>query len=180
MFIPDGSGALVNMNNGRKNIPQQPYSAPVYGNYKERNATTVNGSDNEYLYASDRYMLPVFGTVKDDGHALMGVVKDNASVSYINVIVSGYESCYNKVYPSFLNRIVQDVARVTTQQPIDKELRDTSKNYSVKYYCLSGDDADYVGMAKRYRQYLIDEEGMVKSNDYREGALLLDMYAGVE
>ncbi len=181
MFIPEGSGAIVNMNNGRKNIPQQPYSAPVYGSYEERDyKSTVNGEDNEFYYTSDRYMLPVFGTVKNDGHALMGVIKDNASVSYVNVIVSGFESAYNKVYPSFLNKIVQDVAKVTSMQPVDKELRDTAKNYSVNYYCLSGEDADYVGMAKRYRQYLVEEQGMTKSNDYREGALVLDMYAGVE
>ncbi len=182
MFIPDGSGALVEMNNGRKNI-QQPYMAPVFGNYKERSVdknAENGGTYNEYYRSSDRFMLPVFGTVKEDGHALMGIIADNASVSYVNVVVSGYESVYNKVYPSFLNKIVSDVAKIGSKQPINKELRDTEKNYSVKYYCLSGEEADYVGMAKRYRQYLIEEQGMEKSNDYREGALVLDMYAGVE
>ncbi len=173
MFIPDGSGALIYMNNGRSNITQ-PYSAPVFGNYKESKSEDYNRK------ASDRYMLPVFGTVKDDGHALMGVVTDNASVSFVNAEVSGYETAYNKVYSSYLHKIIKGADKEGTAQPMSQELRDLEKNYKVKYYCLSGDDASYVGMAKRYREYLVEEKGMKKADDYREGALLLDMYAGVE
>ncbi len=172
LFIPDGSGALINMNNGKKNI-SQPYSAPVYGNYTDSQST-------EYSMAHDRFMLPVFGTVKNDGHALMGIIKDNAAVSYVNAEVSGYESAYNKVYPSYLHKIIKGSDKEGNAQPMSKELRDPAKNFSVKYYCLSGDEASYVGMAKRYRKYLIDEQGMKKSDDLREGALFLDMYAGVE
>lgn len=173
MFIPDGSGALIYMNNGRSNITQ-PYAAPVFGNYKESKSEDYNRK------ASDRYMLPVFGTVKDDGHALMGVVTENATVSFINAEVSGYETAYNKVYSSYLHKIIKGADKEGTAQPMSQELRDLEKNYKVKYYCLSGDDASYVGMAKRYRKYLVEEKGMKKADDYREGALLLDMYAGVE
>ena len=173
MFVPDGSGAIIYMNNGRSNI-SQPYSAPVFGNYKESKSEDYNRK------ASDRYMLPVFGTIKDDGHALMGIITENASVSFINAEVSGYESAYNKVYSSYLHKIIKGADKEGTAQPMSQELRDMEKDYTVKYYCLSGDDASYVGMAKHYRNYLVNEKGMQKSDDYREGALFLDMYAGVE
>ncbi len=172
LFIPDGSGALINMNNGRKNI-SQPYSAPVYGNY-------TDSKSEDYSKAHDRFMLPVFGTVKNDGHALMGVINDNASVGYVNAEVSGYESAYNKVYPSYLHKIIKGSDKEGNAQPMSKELADPEKNFSVKYYCLSGDEASYVGMAKRYRKYLVEEKGMTKSDDLKDGALFLDMYAGVE
>lgn len=172
LFIPDGSGALVYYNNGKDNI-QQPYSAPVYGNYKD-------SQSEDYRKASDRFYLPVFGTVKNDGHALMGIIEDNANVAFVNAEVSGYETAYNKVYSSYLHKIIKSADKQETAQPMSKELRDPDKNYSVKYFCLSGDQASYVGMAKFYREYLIDEKGMKKADDLRDAALFLDMYAGVE
>ncbi len=172
LFIPDGSGALVYYNNGKDNV-KQPYSAPVYGNYKDSQA-------EDYRKASDRFYLPVFGTVKNDGHALMGIIEDNANVAFINAEVSGYETAYNKVYSSYLHKIIRGASKQGAAQPMSKEMRDPDKNYTVKYFCLSGDQASYVGMAKFYRQYLIEEQGMTKSNDLRDAALFLDMYAGVE
>lgn len=172
LFIPDGSGALVYYNNGKSNV-KQPYSAPVYGNYKD-------SKSDDYRKASDRFYLPVFGTVKNDAHALMGIVEDNANVAFINAEVSGYETAYNKVYSSYLHKIIKGADKEGQAQPMSKELRDPDKNFSVKYYCLSGDDASYVGMAKLYRQYLVDEKGMQKSDDLRDTSLVLDMYAGVE
>lgn len=172
LFIPDGSGAIIHYNNGKSNV-KQPYSAPVYGNYKD-------SKSDDYRKASDRFYLPVFGTVKNDGHALMGIIEDNAGVAFINAEVSGYETAYNKVCSSYLHKIIKGADKEGQAQPMSKELRDPDKNYSVKYYCLSGGDASYVGMAKLYRQYLIDEKGMEKSEDLRDSALVLDMYAGVE
>lgn len=172
MFIPDGSGALINYNNGKDNI-KQPYSAPVYGNYKDSQA-------EDYRKASDRFYLPVFGTVKNDGHALMGIIEDNACVAFVNAEVSGYETAYNKVYSSYLHKIIKGASKGGAAQPMSNELRDPEKNFSVKYYCLSGEQASYVGMAKLYREYLIEKQGMTKADDLRDGALFLDMYAGVE
>ena len=151
MFVPDGSGAIINMNNGKSNV-SQPYAGPVYGNYKESKSEDYNRK------ATDRYMLPVFGTVKDDGHALMGIITDNASVAYVNAEVSGYETAYNKVYPSYLHKIIKGADKEGTAQPMSQELRDPEKNFVVKYYCLTGEDASYVGMAKRYREYLVEEK----------------------
>ncbi len=175
MFIPDGSGALVYYNNGKTNV-SQPYKAPVYGKYKESKIDEFNKE------ASGRFYLPVFGTIKNDNHALMGIIEDNASVGYINCETSGYKTAYNKVYSSYLHKIVKaaDAEEGKLSQPISNELRDPEKNYSVRYYCLSGDEASYSGMAKRYRQYLIEEKGMKKSDDLRDSALFLDVYAGVE
>lgn len=173
MFIPDGSGALVNMNNGKMNI-SQPYRQPIYGKYKESTAEEYN------LKASSRYFLPVFGVVKDDGHALMGIVEENAAVGYVGVEVSGYESAYNKVYASYLNKIISSSDKEGLAQPLSNEVRDKQKNFTVNYYCLSDDEANYVGMAKRYRRYLVEEQGMEKIDDVRDGSLILDLYAGVE
>lgn len=172
LFIPDGSGALVNFNNGKDNVAQ-PYSAPVYGNYKDSQSA-------DYRKASDRYYLPVFGTVKNDGHALMGIIEDNASVAFVNAEVSGFETAYNKVYPSYLHKIIKGADKGGTAQPMSNELRDPEKNFTVKYYTLTGDNASYVGMAKFYREYLIEKQGMTKADDLRDTALFLDMYAGVE
>lgn len=171
LFIPDGSGALVYYNNGKDNV-KQPYSAPVYGNYKD-------SQSEDYRKASDRYYLPVFGTVKNDGHALMGIVEDNANVAFIGAEVSGYETAYNEVYASYLHKIIKGADKETAAQPMSMELRDPDKDFSVKYFCLSGDSASYVGMAKFYREYLIEDKGMQKSDDLRDAALFLDMYAGV-
>ena len=75
------------------------------------------------------------------------------------------------MHSSYLHKIIKSADKQGTAQPMSKELRDPDKNYSVKYFCLSGDQASYVGMAKFYREYLIDEKGMKKADDLRDAAL---------
>ena len=51
--------------------------------------------------------------------------------------------------------------------------------YSLRYYLLEEDKADYVGMAQTYREYLISQ-GMEKKEAASEASLYLTLYGGIE
>lgn len=54
------------------------------------------------------------------------------------------------------------------------------ENLTVCYSFLSGDEADYSGMAKCYRSQLIKEGVLKETNDTGDIPLYLDVLGGVE
>lgn len=174
MFIPDGSGALVNFNNGKNNF--EPYHAPVYGYYSD-------STSNKFNKLTDNVKLPVFGVVKEQGdakNALLGIITENEAVAMIDANVSGYDSAYNNVCSTYMHKLIDGSTKLSMTQPASNEIRDPKLDYVVKYYPLDGEEANYTGMARRYQRYLKEEKGLTKNKDLDDTALYLDMYAGVE
>lgn len=170
LFIPDGSGAISIFNNGV--IPVKSYNKPIYG--KDRAYYT-----NNEMAKSENIIIPVFGKVYDNGSALMGTVTSGEGGASISALAGSKKNYYNTVYPEMMYRIYsvgtalyesnkeKDISTVThTPFGVDK--------FSVRYYSLSNDMANYAGMAQTYREYLIEEKNM-KQNAKRP-ALSLDIY----
>src|SRR5699024_9627512 len=53
-----------------------------------------------------------------------------------------------------------------------------SGDYTVRYWCLDGDNASYSGMAVAYRNYLIEEKGLKKTE--LSPALNLNIYGAID
>ena len=157
LFVPDGSGALVHFNN--QVLMTTPYHGMVYGeelaNPAERRVTLTQ-----------TVRLPVFGTVYTQSRqALMGVVTQGAGAAGIGVL-NGNERCgYNAVSSTLHRRILSQQENLFNKKQVSRVSRVsyTEEAYAVRYYTLSGDEADYPGMAGRYRQYLVDEKGLQKN-----------------
>lgn len=153
IFVPDGSGALINFNNNSVNK----YNAQVYG---EEISADINMKTN---YVSD-IRLPVFGIVKN-GFGMLGIIEEGAATSEISAGAKNSENYYNFVYSSLqLNSIYEknlfaanDKAKSTAYANVS-QITGMDK-YTVRYY-LIGSDADYVKMAGVYRNYLINQEGL--------------------
>lgn len=86
--------------------------------------------DTEYI--SDRFAMPVFG-VKTDRECFAAIV---TGMAYNYKLISGVKNGRYYIYPRFL---------------INGE--ELYENISVAYHYLSGEDADYSGMARCYRNY---------------------------
>ena len=86
--------------------------------------------DTEYI--SDRFAMPVFG-VKTDRECFAVIV---TGMAYNYKLISGVKNGRYYIYPRFL---------------INGE--ELYENISVAYHYLSGEDADYSGMARCYRNY---------------------------
>ena len=173
LFIPDGSGAIINFNNGQGHRTE--YSRPVYGRDQ-----SVTMSVNYTIM--QQQVLPVFGIV-NNGAGFVAVIEGsdadvNASPS------SPKRSAHNCVYASFdmrkkdsytMNEGNWDAKMLTliAQMPFD------SANFSVEYFFLEQDDVSYSGMAREYRQYLVDVYGFSKKTFDEEMPLYMEVYGAV-
>ncbi len=176
LFVPDGSGALVEFNNNKPQM--QSYEAQVYG----KNLTTITGKQETVRQTAH---LPIFGA-KVDNNAFLGVITTGDANSTISAASSGQVNAYNIVYPSAilteytLSVIDEQGGKAKDAFSIDaRENQTEGKNYCVRYFFLEGDDADYIGMSNCYRDYL-EKNNLVNDSKLAEGKyMVLDLIGAV-
>ncbi len=157
MFVPDGSGGIVNFNNGRTQTPA--LEIPIYG---KDGALTVN--ENNVSAASAQ--LPVFAMAKNNNAFLahIGAGEENATVISR---VSGMETNINQVYARFCV-LPKDVMVIKTSKDSMSTNLYQENYYSgdilLRYSFYSGEATDYSSLASSYRSYLI-EQGLLKEKE---------------
>lgn len=177
VFYPDGSGAITYFKEDHP-IYYTKYSKDVYSDDK----IDLDTYDAEKASGLKEISLPLYGIKKDD-NALMGIAvegESSASISY---------------YPSGFNRM--NLNRGTISYRYRREYEAASKNkdgfgfslyekditpedHEAKYIFLTGDEANYSGMANRYRRYLLDTNKIQKSDEIKENIpLALDLFMGI-
>jgi hypothetical protein len=173
IFVPDGSGALINFNNNKSNV--ETYKEAIYGR-------DVTFASNQNPVKREDIKLPVFG-MKNGDNAFLAVVDKGESQGNISANVSGIKSSYNNVYTSFDIRkydsftVGQSGASIRTTRLFEKG-KSKIDGCKINYYLLQGSQADYVGMAKNYREYLIKEKGLTPNKDIKP-QMYLDLYGAV-
>lgn len=164
LLIPDGCGALVSFD--LTDAYTKTYEKNVYGEnsllYK-KSETTVE----EQIY------MPVFGVKRGD-NAMLCVITKGDSISAINANLStGYYTAFAK----FVYR-QEDTSHLMEGSSKEKVVSIASKSsttsdFSVRYMFLQGDEANYIGMAECYRNYLIKNYGI--SSDKKSQGISLDI-----
>ncbi len=167
MFVPDKSGVIVNYNNGKENYNS--YSKTVYGRYYETKGFARR--DNNGLY------IPVFGNVKQDAGTLMGVITEGAAASLVTAFISGDTTDFNNVYPAMQNSTVEGSYGETEGIPYAESFFG-DKDFTVRYYSLDAQKGGYVGMANKYKEYLVNEKNM-KKTEVEGSSVFLDVYGQV-
>ncbi|MBS4178993.1 DUF5696 domain-containing protein [Lederbergia citrea] len=150
MFVPDGSGALIELNNGKNHY--QPYSARVYG----KDEAVFEKTDN---VTSESIKLPVFGMKRGD-HAFLSIIEEGDGIAAIEADVSGRLNSYNAIYSSYVVKSSGEITlaggnRSSTTSIFQKG--EFKENITLRYAFLDGDKANYAGMASYYQNYLIDK-----------------------
>lgn len=173
MFVPDGSGALIDFNNGKKNV--ETYQEAIYG----RDSTF---SSNQNAVKREKIRLPIFG-VKNGENAFLAVVDKGESQGTISANVSSIKTSFNNVFTSFDVRkfdsfiVGEGSMNVVTTRLFEKG-KPQLKTCGIKYYLLQGENADYSGMATTYRDYLTKEKGLKTTADIKP-QVYLDLYGAV-
>ena len=172
MVVPDGTGAIINYNNGKSTYAK--YSAPVYGR-DITDTLTAKESEREQVY------MPVLGLVKN-GHGLMAVCTEGDERANVNAYVAGQNSTsYNNAYFSFTLR-AKDTYYIAgdLQQPLDmyESVNTKFSNYSVSYYPIEGENVSYNNIAAKYREYLTNEEKIEKKTEANDNTVYLNFYGG--
>lgn len=157
LFIPDGSGALINYNNdGSKTTLHT--TTKVYGmDY------ALSFDYKLYSLTSQNY-FPVFGN-KSENKAMLAVIEEGDALATVITESGNVLTSYETVYPQFDYETTYTANNMeSTKVKGMYTYHDTNSytgNYTVSYHLLTGDQADYVGMAKNYRSYL-SEKGVLK------------------
>ncbi len=178
LFVPAGNGALASLaiKDGERS-----FSAPVYGADASR-FLPYNFYDKESV------KMPVFGIKKGDD-ALVGIMEQGAELADITmtagkstsftvkekvydedtgeekekrvrktVISSNAAAKFNvRGYDQYAPEVATYISEMQTRY--SKDMVDTT--VSVGFYPLSGEEANYMGMANKYRQYL-QNNGLTK------------------
>ena len=179
LMVPDGSGALIEFNNMKQT--SQSYFGDVYGK------NTINQDTTASTMVSEQVTMPVFGAKCNDS-AFLGVIMNGDANSKIYASTSRKTSSYNQVYSSATIReyaIKHMEGRQSFGGGKNSRIYEASnnllenENYSVKYFFLEPEKADYVGMSECYRDYLVENKELKASELADEKYLVLDILGAV-
>lgn len=157
IFLPDGSGALIDFQEDRASTSNL-YSERIYGD-DQAFANKANLSSRLPI------KMPVFG-IKSGQQAILGVIHEGDT--YTNIVSAPSESYsnYNWVTAEHLFRF--KVYQATNKEETEgyftysEEMQRT--NRETRYYLIEDEDeeVDYVDMAIKYREYLMEKEGLTQ------------------
>ncbi|MBS4196091.1 DUF5696 domain-containing protein [Lederbergia citri] len=163
MFIPDGSGALIRYDKSVKSSGT-PFVGSIYGVDEGIKNKTRASKD---VLPVQQIKMPIFGAVhgvKQNG--FIAIVEDGFSYGDIVAYPAGASTDFNRVSSKFNYRYeyFQPTSKSSTGMNVyQKEMN--KMDVKLKYIFLSDKDADYVGMAKSYRNYLADHDLLTKQED---------------
>ncbi|MBR1592682.1 MAG: hypothetical protein IJ666_06710 [Ruminococcus sp.] len=173
--IPDGSGALVRFNNNRT-MDTNAYTQRVYGD-DVTSVPTSKGSVTEQIY------LPVYGIVKED-NAMLVVASKGDSNAYLTAQVSGQSnSSYNLCSFTFMLRGTDTFymsGNIGDKITVFERGEIKSDDIELLYYPISRENADYVDVAAKYREYLTLQAGVEKRTQQNKAPMYVDLYGGTE
>lgn len=202
LFYPDGSGALMDLQLvDKKSLNQtaKPIEIPIHGTKD----TDIDQMRKDEAYAS----LPVLG-IKDGGSAMVGYITEGASDASVNVSAENQVVRLNRNYFSFRYRYSYDILSSDisiqgagfdddTKQDAQDEKKGQNKkskviarvydyqtireDRTVCYQFLHGDDADYSGMARAYRTYLLQSGKLNNAvKELEQMPLAVDFFMGIK
>lgn len=174
ILVPNGSGSLIKFKNGGST--QIGYSQYVYGTDPVSQSYTV-------VENTEDAKLPVYG-IKGQQSCLFAMIIGGDALTSINADNAGKTTEYNNAYPAFSLREMEllnmfGISGMQSDTPsLEKNLYNV--NLEVQYTLLSGEDANYSGMAKYYRDYLQKKEGLGENLSLTSIPLYLELIGGVE
>jgi len=162
MFVPDGTGSLIQFADSTRaeNMFYGRYYGPDLGMiatqpYDDRTTTPYPIS------------FPVFGMVHgEDQNAFLSVIEEGAAYGEVQVHPAGIITNFNFLYNAFVYNETyfqatnRSGAGVTTVQG-----QPNAFDAVLHYRFLTGDEANYVGMARSYQQYLIERDLLHRHDD---------------
>lgn len=172
IFVPSGSGALVGVDS--KSATGETYSAQIYGEDLAIDEVVLNST-------RESARLNVFGAKTGD-QALCAIIDGSATSARIDAVSGSTTLRYSSAYTTFIVRgYTNHTAELYSSEKVERRVyakQKINQPASVSYYPLSGDKANYGGMAEVYREYLIENFGMQEKSD--DVALNLRVIGGIQ
>lgn len=177
MVIPDGSGAIINFNNGKAKYNYSPYTANVYG-YDRAFSLDSQPEQTQTL------MFGMFGFIdQTNERGLMTVIEKGAAQSNLKADTPRGTNKANYIYYTTTirqNEVVYAGTGWNTSQFTKwaKQISRTDLQYN--YIILEKSELSYVGLAQRYRQYLIERYNLQANDTTTENLVDIDFLGAFE
>lgn len=181
MLIPDGCGALIALEDNNQKF-SQPYKAKIYGgNYSvESNSYATQKYDDTIATtaSSAGIFAPVFGMVHTSRqNAFLGIIESGKYNAEIYAYPNGVVTEYNWITARYIYRETYQYLTGQSGSITSTQSERETFDISVAYRFKGGEDADYVGLAEGYREYLT-ENGVLKADNDTDYGMRLDFFAG--
>lgn len=161
LFVPDGCGALIRTS--EKTISSEKYEKQIYGNDMGLGNFSSKSEQGMLLDAESIY-VPVYGLIQNVGESgVAAIIEDGDEYASIVAYASGITTDFNFITAKFLVR--QTYQMKISQKGASISSIQKERNHfdiAVSYHFLSGEDADYIGIAECYREYLLENGLLVK------------------
>ncbi len=175
VVVPDGSGAKINFAKTHP-IYTNEYDMPVYGD-----PTTTPALDQWLPQAN----MPVFGLVHSNAahpsksSAMLAVITKGASNAKIIVVPAGQRANLYLAYVNFVYRPPYDALGIGMTRSLKYSWKPITGTRQVTYYFLHGKQANYSGMALRFRNYLIQTQHAKPLKAHKQAPFLLRVMNGI-
>ena len=173
LMVPDGIGSIVNFKEETAQYRQR-YSQTIFGSDA---ASSSFGGRGGTVGLSTRILMPTFG-LKHDNSAYAAVATKGEFQANINAYMSGYITNASRASVEFLYRRQASIPRRRTLFVNRIEDDWMRGDRQVRFYLLNGEDANYSGMAKAYRHYLMKDK-QVKRLPQGPARHMLTLYQGI-
>jgi hypothetical protein len=159
MFVPDGSGTLIRFSETTKAKNQ------FYGRYYGPDFGMIGFLPYDpFVNRAYRISIPVIGMAHGEKeNAFIAIVEKGASYGEFRAHPAGIITNFNFIYNTFIynQSYFQATSRsgdgVTAFQPATNKF-----DVTIQYRFLTGEESDYVGMAKSYQKYLVEKGDLNK------------------
>lgn len=169
LFVPEGSGAIIDFNNGKTDLSA--YYAQLYGwDY---------GTKRDVVVDETRASFPVFGIANGDS-SFIGVIDSFSTIATIQADISGKRHSYNYAYASYemVHTSKMDISKKSDNTILAFENNIPEGSIKQSYYFMEG--TDYVDMAERYRKCLMDKYPELQKTTDSELPVAVEFIAAVD
>ncbi len=169
LFVPDGSGGIINFNNGK--VSQAAYYNQLYG--------ADLAITRDAIVDDSKVSYPLIGIGKDGGSYLCAI-ESGSSYAIVEGDVAGRLNCFNSVKFCYtmLHGEDMDISGKSdvTVRTYEKGL--PAEHLTQRYIFLESDD--YVDMAASYRDYLVKKYPSLGDKPDENTSVVVNMIGGVD
>ncbi len=205
-FVPDGSGALIRINNPDKRFTG--YQLALLQRHKDEALSRLSFATIKDIPYIENAILPVFGQKQNDT-AFFAVIERGYEIANVNAYTSDRLSSFNTAYCSFFPVQTDDIyyssgttsgvkmmpkfpveeerevydkklQEMVSKKVINKYCRLPATNFVVRYTFLNDEDANYSGMANYFRNYLINTYDLKKIAPDANIPFVADVYGVID
>ena len=168
MFIPDGNGALIYLDDKEGKFDSG-YTQKVYGSdigIGESYVLSLLWDRYETHNDSESVLAPIYGMVHTDSKlGYLAVIEAGAEEATIMATPNGAYTDYNWITSSFRKSATYIQPTSNSGGSVTKVTDRIQYDIKIRYMFVNGDEANYTGLANKYRDYLIEQGELTEKED---------------